>query len=242
MNCQICGAELPEGAMFCGECGSSTTATAATRKRQDPRPADTTIIHPLPRTPGVVSVPVAVASGTAKVPVETAEQVQDERAAAAAHFVPGAAKGAGATSDASASVTAYAPGAPAMARSDSEPQAEAPRAPQAPQPTVRFVLQFSTGETVVVHGTGLIGRRPLPQPAEHYDHLIQIADVGMSVSKTHLEFGQHDGEFWISDRFSGNGTAIRRPDEAAHRCEPGRRYLVPRGSRVEMADQFFMVI
>ena len=112
----------------------------------------------------------------------------------------------------------------------------------APRPTVRFVLQFSTGETVVVHGTGLIGRRPLPQPSEHYDHLIQIADVGMSVSKTHVEFGQHDGEFWVSDRFSGNGTAIRRPNEAAHRCEPGRRYLVPRGSRVEIADQFFMVI
>jgi predicted component of type VI protein secretion system len=103
------------------------------------------------------------------------------------------------------------------------------------------VLQFSTGETVSVRGTGLIGRRPLPQPAEHFDHLIQIADVGMSVSKSHLEFGQHDGSLWISDRFSGNGTVVRRPGEAALRCEPGRRYLVPRGSRVEVADQFFVV-
>jgi hypothetical protein len=111
----------------------------------------------------------------------------------------------------------------------------------APVPGTRYVLQFSTGETVSVQGTGLIGRRPLPQPAERFDQLIQIADVSMSVSKSHLEFGQHDGELWVSDRFSGNGTVIRRPGEGALRCEPGRRYLVPRGSRVEVADQFFMV-
>jgi hypothetical protein len=114
-------------------------------------------------------------------------------------------------------------------------------APVEPAPAARFILQFSTGETVSVHGTGLVGRRPLPQPAEHFDHLIRIADVGLSVSKSHLEFGQHDGQFWISDRYSGNGTIIRRPDEAALRCEPGRRYIVPRGSRVEVGDQFFVV-
>ena len=63
----------------------------------------------------------------------------------------------------------------------------------------------------------------------------------MSVSKSHLEFGQQDGEFWVSDRFSGNGTIIRRPGEAALRCEPGRRYRVPRGTRVDIADQFFVL-
>jgi hypothetical protein len=61
------------------------------------------------------------------------------------------------------------------------------------------------------------------------------------VSKSHLDFGQHDGALWVSDRYSGNGTIIRRPSEAALRCEPGRRYLVPRGSRVEIAEQFFVV-
>ncbi|HZK59026.1 MAG TPA: FHA domain-containing protein, partial [Cryobacterium sp.] len=104
-----------------------------------------------------------------------------------------------------------------------------------------FELQFSTGENIRVTGSGLIGRRPLPQPSEYFDHLIQIMDAGMSVSKSHLEFGQHDGEFWVNDRFSGNGTVIRRPDEAAVRCEPGRRYLVLRGSRVDIADQFFVL-
>lgn len=113
-------------------------------------------------------------------------------------------------------------------------QAEAPAA-------VRFVLRFSTGETRTVFGAGLIGRRPMPQPGEVFDHLVQIADHTLSVSKTHLEFGEHDGVLWVSDRFSGNGTIVRRPDDGALRCEPGRRYLVPRGSRVELAEQYFTV-
>ena len=104
-----------------------------------------------------------------------------------------------------------------------------------------FVLAFSTGETRTVFGTGLIGRKPLPQPGERFDHLVQIADRSLSVSKTHLEFGEHDGVLWIADRFSGNGTIVRRPDDGAVRCEPGRRYLVPRGSRVELAEQSFIV-
>jgi hypothetical protein len=102
-------------------------------------------------------------------------------------------------------------------------------------------LQFSTGETVNVHGTGLIGRRPLPQPGEVFDHLVQIQDSGMSVSKSHLEFGQHGGQFWVSDRFSGNGSVLQRPTEGPLRCEPGRRYLVPRGSRVDIADHYFVL-
>ena len=103
------------------------------------------------------------------------------------------------------------------------------------------MLRFSTGETKTVFGAGLIGRRPMPQPGEVFDHLVQIADHTLSVSKTHLEFGEHDGVLWIADRFSGNGTIVRRPDDGALRCEPGRRYLVPRGSRIELAEQHFMV-
>jgi hypothetical protein len=116
-------------------------------------------------------------------------------------------------------------------------EAEQPAALTSP----RFVLRFSTGETRTVFGAGLIGRRPMPQPGEVFDHLVQIADRTLSVSKTHLEFGEHDGVLWIADRFSGNGTIVRRPDDGAMRCEPGRRYLVPRGSRVELAEQHFTV-
>ena len=207
MRCRICGAELPDGAMFCGECGSSTSATPESRRRVDLRPGDTTILEPLdrpsPRNSGVVSIPVDGFRAA------TAIESDAERAA---H-----------ESDAPAGAEPLQPAA-----SPTEHPAQ-------------FVLEFSTGETRTVFGTGLIGRRPLPQPGEHYDHLVQIADRTLSVSKTHLEFGEHEGTLWVSDRFSANGTVVRRPDDGAMRCEPGRRYLVPRGSRVELAEQSFVI-
>lgn len=257
MSCQICGAGLPAGAMFCGECGSSTRATATTRRRPDPRPSDTTIIQPLPPAPSVVSVAIPVPP-TIDVPAPVPAAVSTPAPASAGLSTPAAgsetrrsrsgrhAKPAEPSPESAAPVPAAdipaaVPAADIPAADVPAADVPAPAAPPARTAASPFVLQFSTGETVAVHGTGLVGRRPLPQPAEHFDHLIQIADVGMSVSKSHLEFGQHDGELWISDRYSGNGTIVRRPGEGALRCEPGRRYLVPRGSRVEIADQFFVV-
>lgn len=104
-----------------------------------------------------------------------------------------------------------------------------------------FVLQFSTGESFTVQGTGLVGRAPTPQPGEAIDLLVRIVDPGRSVSKTHLEFGQDDGVLWVSDRWSGNGSVVRPPSEQARRVEPGKRVRVPRGSRVEIGEQFFIV-
>jgi hypothetical protein len=105
----------------------------------------------------------------------------------------------------------------------------------------RFVLQFSTGESVSVNGSGLLGRNPIAEPGEYFDSLVTISDPGKSVSKTHLQFGQDGGSFWISDRYSGNGTIVREPESQPRRCEPGRRYRIVRGTRVDIGEQFFVV-
>ena len=105
----------------------------------------------------------------------------------------------------------------------------------------RYILQFSTGESVTVFGTGILGRNPVAEPGEYFDHFVPIVDPSKSVSKTHLEFGQTAGAFWISDRYSANGTGYRPPDGVRTRCEPGKRYLVARGSRVDIGEQFFIV-
>src|SRR5690606_21620108 len=105
----------------------------------------------------------------------------------------------------------------------------------------RVVLQFSTGESFTVHGSGLLGRNPQSEPGEFFDHLIRVLDTGKSVSKTHLEFGQESGAFWLKDRFSGNGTIIREPDISARRAEPDRRYGVVRGTRIDIGEQFFVI-
>jgi hypothetical protein len=195
VNCRICGAALPEGAMFCGECGSSTSATPESRRPHDPRPGDTYVIHR--SDSGVLSVPI--------------DDVSDQAAPVASVAEPSA--------------------------GDVESSTDAPPAASAP----RFVLTFTTGEVVTVHGSGLVGRRPMAEPGESFDHLVQIVDRGLSVSKTHLEFGDHEGDLWVADRFSANGTVVRRPGEGGVRCEPGRRILVPRGSRVDIGEQAFTV-
>jgi len=105
----------------------------------------------------------------------------------------------------------------------------------------RFVLQFSTGESVSVRGTGLVGRNPVAEPGEYFDNFVTIVDPGKSVSKTHLEFGQDGGAFWISDRYSGNGTVVREPDRSARRADAGKRYHVVRGTRIDIGEQFFVV-
>lgn len=105
----------------------------------------------------------------------------------------------------------------------------------------RFVLQFSTGESVSVTGTGLLGRNPVAEPGEFFDAIVAISDPGKSVSKTHLEFGQESGAFWVSDRYSGNGTIVREPERQQRRCDPGKRYRIIRGTRVDIGEQFFIV-
>lgn len=105
----------------------------------------------------------------------------------------------------------------------------------------RFVLQFSTGDSFTVYGTGLLGRRPLVEPGEFVDHLVTIVDPEKSVSKTHLEFGQENGAFWVSDRYSANGSVVREPDAESKRCDPGKRYRIVRGTRVDIGEQFFIV-
>jgi len=104
-----------------------------------------------------------------------------------------------------------------------------------------FVLQFSTGENYTVLGSGLAGRNPRPEPGEYVDHLVTIVDPGRSVSKTHLEFGQADGVFWVCDRHSGNGTVIREPGREPRQCEPGHRYPVGRGTRVDLGEQHLII-
>lgn len=177
MKCAACSAELPDGAMICGQCGRAVSSKAPVRPASPATaPGDTAQLDPFPW-----GLPLA------------------------------------------------------------EPVARAAEPTPARPAGDRFVLQFSTGESFTVTGTGLVGRNPTAEPGEYFDHTVTIADPGKSVSKTHLEFGQDDGVFWISDRYSGNGTLARDAGGEPRRCEPGRRYRVARGGRVDIGDQFFIV-
>jgi hypothetical protein len=288
MNCRYCGTRLVPGAMFCGECGRSVSASAAA-------PAAVPL---LPSPVGAPEFSHAVAeeassAGTMASPRTVSHCPQCGSPMAADDIFCGecgfvartvlAPVGASSEND-TVAITADPEFLFRMSEPEPEPEPERqpepepepqpepepePSLPSQPEPQAeheakqqegdlepsvlaepdplpflgeRFVLQFSTGESVTVRGTGLIGRNPAMEPGEYVDDLIAIVDEGKSVSKTHLEFGQQDGVFWVSDRFSTNGTVVRLPGSAPRRCEPQHRYLVDRGGRVEIGDEFFVVI
>ena len=271
MTCWYCGTELPATALFCGECGRSLAtagarATVAAVSAREPvafaSPAtDTSIIDQaeldeyeqlveeaaeleeatiLSRRPAKQDAP-PVAAPIEPPPVvelvETPEPVSiitvtepPVRAAAPNPWAPPARL-------LPTPLPVARPVVPSVEADLDKTRIVSSSAPALP----RFVLQFSTGESLTVTGAGLVGRNPVKEPAEYFDHLVTIVDPGKSVSKTHLEFGNDAGSFWVTDRFSGNGTVIREPDGSPRRCDPGRRYRVARGSRVTIGEQFFIV-
>jgi len=186
----VCGSELFEGAIFCGECGSAVEATPYLRRPvDDNRPTDTQVVS--------ASVLRTITESAARRTVAPTPTVIEPSAL---------------------------PDQGDLA---------------APVPT--WVLAASTGERVIVAGNGLVGRKPVAAEGETFDQLVTLADPGRSVSKTHLEFGVEGGELWVLDRYSSNGTAIVGADGQRRECEPGRRYRVSRGSRIEIGDQYLIV-
>lgn len=252
MTCENCGSALPAGALFCGECGRAVAppvlAPAKVRRLIEPPP----VLPPTSEAPTVI--------GPEKIFCEqcgAAMSVGDIFCGECGHV--------------SRVITSLHPIVRDTARIDPVALPHVPRPPRPLADDAlddealdykaldhiddveatrisagrgrgeRFVLQFSTGESVTVFGTGLAGRNPLPEPGEYFDHLVRVLDSTRSVSKTHLEFGQEAGEFWIRDRYSGNGSVVRAPEGPPYRCDPGKRYRISRGTRVDIGEQFFVV-
>jgi pSer/pThr/pTyr-binding forkhead associated (FHA) protein len=110
------------------------------------------------------------------------------------------------------------------------------------RPATTYVLSFDTGESVVVRGNGLVGRRPQARAGEpEAIHLVPITDSALSVSKTHLAFGLAGGDLWVSDRGSTNGTVVVRADGSEQDATAGKAVIVRSGDRVRFGDRSFRV-
>lgn len=103
-------------------------------------------------------------------------------------------------------------------------------------------LVFDDGAAVRVTGTALLGRNPAPAIGEKVNQLIDFADMGRSVSKTHLHL-QADGStgLWITDRGSTNGSSIVAPDGRHEALAAHSPVLAPSGSTVYFGDRHFTV-
>ena len=75
----------------------------------------------------------------------------------------------------------------------------------------RWRVAFDTGETFLVEGLVLVGRRPGPRAGEAVRHLVALPSQDMSLSKTHAQLQvAPDGALVAMDRGSTNGSLVVR--------------------------------
>ena len=80
-----------------------------------------------------------------------------------------------------------------------------------PAPRPRWRVTFDSGETFLVEGLALVGRRPEASPGETVRHLVALRSGDMSLSKTHAQFQvAADGVLVVMDRGSTNGSILIR--------------------------------
>jgi uncharacterized RDD family membrane protein YckC len=101
-------------------------------------------------------------------------------------------------------------------------------------------LVFDDGQVLRLDATALVGRNPAPLEGERVAALFNFADMGRSVSKTHLHLAADSSGVWVTDRNSTNGSGItaggqRRPLAA------GRAQRAAFGDTVHFGDRHFSV-
>lgn len=97
------------------------------------------------------------------------------------------------------------------------PPQSTPAPPDALAPPVssgvlaRWRVTFDSGESFLVEGLALVGRRPEPRAGESVRHLLPLRSTDMSLSKTHAQFQVAlDGVLVVMDRGSTNGSILIR--------------------------------
>jgi pSer/pThr/pTyr-binding forkhead associated (FHA) protein len=108
-------------------------------------------------------------------------------------------------------------------------------------PAGPLTVTFDDGRDVVLETTALIGRNPAAGAGEDIDQLIDFADMGRSVSKTHLLLRVDGGTVWVTDRNSTNGTAVTGGDGIRRQLAPGNPVAAQPGATVEFGDRSFTI-
>ena len=132
-------------------------------------------------------------------------------------------------------LAAPAPGPAQQPTPQPAPQQRPVQPPAAQQP--RWRVHFDNGESFVIAGMALVGRRPEARHGEQVAHLIPLASADMSVSKTHAQFGPaSDGTIVVMDRGSTTGTMIVRQG-VSRQLAPGKPASLVDGDKVVYGDR-----
>jgi pSer/pThr/pTyr-binding forkhead associated (FHA) protein len=118
-----------------------------------------------------------------------------------------------------------------------------PGQPPAPDVVARPVakLVFSSGETVEVDRTVLVGRAPEPQRASSDNpRLVTVPSPQQEISSTHLEVragsGVDHGSAVVTDLGSTNGTVLVQPGLAPEDLQPGITVQLIPGAIIDLGD------
>ncbi|HET7193743.1 MAG TPA: FHA domain-containing protein [Nocardioides sp.] len=118
-----------------------------------------------------------------------------------------------------------------------------PGQPPAPDVVARPVakLVFSSGETVEVDRTVLVGRAPEPQRTSSDDlRLVTVPSPQQEISSTHLEVragtGVDHGSAVVTDLGSTNGTVLVQPGLAPEDLQPGIAVQLIPGAIIDLGD------
>ena len=143
--------------------------------------------------------------------------------------------------------------APAQPPPAQPPPAQPPPAQHQPDPGrtvvrgsgvaagLRWRVAFDTGDSFVVEGLGLVGRRPEARPGEPVRHVVPLPSADMSLSKTHAQFHlAPDGVLVVMDRGSTNGSVLVRRG-VTRDLVAGRPATLLDGDTVTFGDRRMMV-
>ena len=116
--------------------------------------------------------------------------------------------------------------------------AELPATDLAPTPRrTTWRVVFDSGESFVVEGLGLVGRRPEGRSGEPVRHVVPLVSENMSISKTHAQFHlAGDGALVVMDRGSTNGSILVRRG-VSRDLSAGRPATLLDGDRVLFGDR-----
>lgn len=129
------------------------------------------------------------------------------------------------------------PSAPPMRPPDDDGRTAVRQVPGAAPAGPRWRVTFDNGETFVVEGLALVGRRPEPRSGEQVHHLVPLNSADMSVSKTHAQFGPaSDGVLVVMDRGSTNGSVLIRQG-VSRPLAPGKPATLVDGDTVSFGDR-----
>lgn len=121
------------------------------------------------------------------------------------------------------------------------PTTARPAAPSPAADSARWRITADSGESLLLEGLAVVGRRPEGRPEEPVHHLMSLRSADLSLSKTHAELRvAPDGALVVMDRGSANGSVLLRRG-VTRDLTPGRPATLLDGDRVRVGDRVLTV-